>query len=271
MSKIWFVTGSSRGLGRQFVEAALSRGDRVAATARNTDALSDLVDVHGDAILPLTLDVTDKAAAFESVRRAHSHFGRLDVVVNNAGYGLSGTVEEIGEQELRDQFESNFFGAVWVTQAALPLLREQRGGHIIQVSSLSGVVAHPALAGYTASKWALEGLTESLAAEVAPFGVRVTLVEPGPFATDVASSAVFAEPLDFYEPARQRLFAEAFGGKVGDPAAAARALLKIVDTDNPPLRILFGAHAYQFTQQVYAERLKSWAEWAELSAAADGA
>ena len=135
MSKIWFITGSSRGFGRQFAQAALERGDKVAATARNTDSLADLVAAHGEAILPLTLDVTDKAAATEAVQRAHDHFGRLDVVVNNAGYGLFGAVEELTEQQVRDQMETNFFGALWVTQAALPLLRAQGSGHIVQIST----------------------------------------------------------------------------------------------------------------------------------------
>ena len=163
MSKVWFVTGSSRGLGRTFVEAALSRGDKVAATARNAESLADLVAAHGDAVLPLALDVTDKAAVTESVRRAHEHFGRLDVVVNNAGYGLFGAVEELSEQDVRAQIETNLFGALWVTQAVLPYLREQGNGHIIQISSIGGVATYPYLGGYHASKWALEGLSDALA------------------------------------------------------------------------------------------------------------
>lgn len=166
MSKIWFITGSSRGFGRQFAQAALERGDKVVATARNTDSLADLVTAHGAAILPLKLDVTDKAAAFEAVRRAHEHFGRLDVVVNNAAHGLFGAVEELTEQQVRGQMETNFYGALWVTQAALPLLRAQGSGHIVQISTVGGVVSFPNLGGYNASKWALEGLTEALAQEV---------------------------------------------------------------------------------------------------------
>lgn len=151
MSKVWFVTGSSRGLGRSFVEAALSRGDKVAATARKVETLHDLVVKYGDAVLPLELDVTSKAAVFGSVEQARQHFGRLDVIVNNAGYGLSGAVEELTEQQLRDQFETNFFGAVWVVQAAVPHLREQGGGHIIQISSVAGVSGFPLGAAYCAS------------------------------------------------------------------------------------------------------------------------
>ncbi|MFC7106595.1 SDR family NAD(P)-dependent oxidoreductase [Nonomuraea rubra] len=143
MSKVWFVTGSSRGLGRQFVEAALSRGDRVAATARTITGLDDLVDRYGDAVLPLELDVTGRKAVFETVEQAKKHFGRLDVIVNNAGYAQFGAVEELTEQELRDQLETNLFGAVWVIQAALPYLREQRSGHIVQLSSAAGIITMP--------------------------------------------------------------------------------------------------------------------------------
>src|SRR5437899_4210537 len=150
MSKIWFVTGSSRGFGRRFVEAALERGDKVVATARQAQSLADLVAAHGERILPLSLDVTDRAAAIAAVQRAHEHFGRIDVVVNNAGYGLYGMVEEFKEQEIRAQFETNVFGALWVTQTALPYLRAQGSGHIIMLSSVLGIAAFPTTGGYTA-------------------------------------------------------------------------------------------------------------------------
>jgi NAD(P)-dependent dehydrogenase (short-subunit alcohol dehydrogenase family) len=234
MSRVWFVTGSSRGLGRQFVEAALSRGDKVAATARNTDSLADLVTARGDAVLPLALDVTDKAAVTESVRRAREYFGRLDVVVNNAGYGLFGAVEELGEKDIRDQFETNLFGALWVTQAVLPYLRQQAGGHIIQISSFGGVATYPNVGGYHASKWALEGLSDALAQEVAGFGIKVTLVEPGNFATDLdGSSAVRAESLAAYDGVRAAMAAAVGGDAPRGPAAAGLALLKVVDAENP--------------------------------------
>ena len=271
MSKIWFITGSSRGFGRQFAEAALERGDKVAATARNTDSLKDLVAAHGEAILPLTLDVTDRAAATEAVRRAHAHFGGLDVVVNNAGYGLFGTVEELTEQQVRDQMETNFFGTLWVTQAALPLLREQGSGHIVQISTIGGVVAFPNLGGYHASKWALEGLTESLAQEVAGFGIKVTLVEPGGFATDWSgASASFAEQLPVYDQVRAAMAEGWRDMKIGDPTAAGPALLKIVDADTPPLRVFFGTAGLDLLPHVYAERLKTWQDWADVSALSQG-
>ncbi|WP_084966016.1 SDR family NAD(P)-dependent oxidoreductase [Thermoactinospora rubra] len=276
MSKVWFVTGSSRGLGRSFVEAALSRGDKVAATARNAASLDDLVTAYGEAVLPLALDVTDKAAVFEGVKRAKEHFGRLDVIVNNAGYAQIGAIEELTEQQLRDQLETNLFGAVWVIQAALPYLREQRSGHIVQLSSAAGLIAMPLGGAYHASKWALEGLNEALAGEVADFGVKVTIIEPGGFATrsgknpDPLANGHVAEASPIYDGLRRRL--AGFTGKqaAGDPAAAAQALLKIVDSDNPPLRVLFGLGFYPMLQQVYADRLKTWADWQDLSAEAQG-
>lgn len=271
MSKIWFITGSSRGFGRQFTEAALERGDKVAATARNIDSLKDLVAGHGEAILPLTLDVTDKAAATEAVQRAHAHFGRLDVVVNNAGYGLFGTVEELTERQVRDQMETNLFGALWVTQAALPLLREQGSGHIVQISTMGGVTTFPNLGGYHASKWALEGLTETLAQEVAAFGIKVTLVEPGGFATDWSgASASFAEQLPAYDEVRAAMAAGWRDMEIGDPAAVGPALLKVVDADTPPLRVFFGTAPLDMMPHVYAERLKTWQDWADVSALAQG-
>ncbi|MFM9608266.1 SDR family NAD(P)-dependent oxidoreductase [Streptomyces niveiscabiei] len=271
MSKIWFVTGSSRGFGRQFVTAALERGDKVAATARNTDSLADLAAVHGEAILPLALDVTDKAAVTAAVQRAHEHFGRLDIIVNNAGYGLFGAVEELSEQQVRDRMETNFFGALWVTQAVLPLLRAQGSGHIVQISSVGGVAAFPNLGVYNASKWALEAASEALAQEIAGFGIKVTLVEPGGFATDWSgSSADFAGQLPAYDGVRAANAAYWRNFRHGDPAATGAALLKVVDADNPPLRVFFGASPLQIVPQVYAERLKIWEEWADVAAEAQG-
>ncbi|MGA5761524.1 SDR family NAD(P)-dependent oxidoreductase [Nonomuraea bangladeshensis] len=276
MSKVWFVTGSSRGLGRAFVEAALSRGDKVAATARTAASLDDLVAAHGEAVLALEMDVTDEAAVRESVKRAREHFGRLDVIVNNAGYAQVGAVEELTGQQLRDQLETNLFGALWVIQAALPYLREQGSGHIIQLSSAAGLIAMPLSGAYSASRWAIEALNESLAQEVADFGIKVTLVEPGGYATrsgknpDPLNNGHMAEPNPIYDGLRRRI--AAFAGKqpAGDPAAAAQALLKLVDSDNPPLRVLFGQGFYPMLQQVYADRLKTWADWQDLSAQAQG-
>ncbi|WP_316519841.1 SDR family NAD(P)-dependent oxidoreductase [Kitasatospora brasiliensis] len=270
MSKVWFVTGSSRGLGRAFVEAALSRGDRVAATARDTGRLAGLAAAHGDTMLPLPLDVADRDAVHHAVHRAHRHFGRLDVLVNNAGYGLSGAVEELTEEQLRDQLDTNLFGPLRVVQAALPLLRAQGSGHIVQISSVAGVAAFPLGGGYCASKWALEGLSEALAQEVAGFGVKVTVVEPGSYATDAIASAVQAKEDPHYDGLRAAFAAHAETLDVGDPAAAGRALLRLVDAERPPLRVFFGTQGRPMLRQVYADRLGTWADWAELSAEAHG-
>ena len=204
-SKTWFITGASRGFGREWTIAALERGDRVAATARDTSTLDDLAQKYGDALLVLHLDVTDREADVAAVQQAHEHFGRLDVVVNNAGYGQFGLIEEISEEEARAQFETNVFGALWVTQAALPILREQGSGHLLQVSSIGGISAFPNIGIYNASKWALEGFSQALAAEVADFGIKVTLIEPGGFDTDWGgASAKHATPLPAYQRSHPR-------------------------------------------------------------------
>lgn len=277
MSKTWFVTGSSRGLGREFVKAALARGDGVAATARNTRSLDDLVATYGNAVLPLELDVADRAAVFESVERAHEHFGRLDVIVNNAGYAQIGAIEELSERHLRDQLETNLFGPFRVIQAVLPHLRAQGTGHVIQLSSVAGLLSMPLGGAYQVSKWAVEALNDTLAQEVAAFGVKVTVVEPAGFATrdgnnpDPLANGHLAEPDPAYDALRHRL--AGFGAKMpaGDPAAAAQALLKIVDSDNPPLRVLFGRGFHEKLRHVYADRLKTWDDWEHLSVAAHGA
>jgi NAD(P)-dependent dehydrogenase (short-subunit alcohol dehydrogenase family) len=205
--KTWFITGASRGFGREWATAALDRGDQVVATARHVASLDDLAASYGDAILPLGLDVTDRDADFAAVKLAHDYFGRLDVTVYNAGRGQFGLVEEISEAEIRAQLETNLLGALWVTQAALPYLREQGSGHIVQVSGIGGISAFPNTGAYHASQWALEGLTQSLAAEVAGFGVKVTLIVP-------------MEPVD--------------------PGATRAEALKLVDSPNPPLRLFLG-------------------------------
>src|SRR6195952_1734961 len=209
MSKTWFITGASRGFGREWAIAALERGDTVAATARDTSTLDDLVAQFGDKILPIQLDVTDRAADFAAVAQAHDHFGRLDVVVNNAGYGQFGMVEEISEAEARAQVDTNLFGALFVTQAALPYLRAQGSGHILQVSSIGGISAFPNIGMYNASKWALEAFSQSLAAEVADFGITVTIIEPGAYSTDWGgASARHASPLPAYEAFHEKAVKE---------------------------------------------------------------
>jgi len=270
--KVWFITGTSRGFGREWAQAALDRGDRVAATARDRSSLDGLLASYGEQVLPLELDVTDRDADFAAVAQAHAHFGRLDVVVNNAGYGQFGMVEELSEGEVRDQVETNLFGALWVTQAALPFLREQGSGHIVQVSSIGGVSAFPSVGAYHASKWALEGLSQSLAQEVAGFGVHVTLVEPGGFATDWGgSSARHAEPLAAYDAVREQAADRpSRRGTPGDPVATREAILAVVDADQPPLRVFFGAAPLAIATADYESRLETWRAWQPVAEAAHG-
>ena len=269
--KTWFITGTSRGFGREWAVAALERGDRVAATARDPETLADLAEEHGDALLALPLDVTDRKAVFATVGRAHEHFGRLDVVVNNAGYGQFGMVEEVSEQEARDQFETNVFGALWVTQAALPYLREQQAGHILQVSSIGGISAFPNIGIYNASKWALEAFSQSLAQEVAGFGIKVTIIEPGGYSTDWGgSSAKHATAMTEYDAAREQMQQRRAAAVPGDPTATREAVLKVVDAENPPLRIFFGDGPLAIATRDYESRLATWREWEPVSIEAHG-
>jgi NAD(P)-dependent dehydrogenase (short-subunit alcohol dehydrogenase family) len=271
--KVWFITGTSKGFGHVWAEAALERGDKVAATARDTDSVRDLVERFGESVLPIELDVTAKAAVDAAVKQAHEHFGRLDVVVNNAGYGLFGTIEEVSEEQARAQIETNLFGALWVTKAALPYLREQGSGHIIQVSSIGGVQAFATVGLYHASKWGLEGFSQALQAEVEEMGIHVTLVEPGGYATDWSgSSAVRAERLPAYEKVwrkREEMFSSATRTR-GVPEATGPAILQVVDAEEPPLRIFFGAAPLQMIRPEYAQRLATWEAWDEVSKAAQG-
>jgi NAD(P)-dependent dehydrogenase (short-subunit alcohol dehydrogenase family) len=271
MSRTWFITGSSKGFGREFVLGAARRGERVAATARNTSSLDDLVAEFGDLVVPIQLDVTDRGQVERAVKQAHEALGRLDVVVNNAGYGLFGAVEEITEQQLRDQLETNLFGTFHVTQAVLPILREQGAGHIVQISTIGGVAAFPTLGGYHASKWALEGLSESLAQEVAGFGVKVTLVEPGGFDTDWSgASAVFADPQPHYDGLREAMAARRAGSESPKPVGFGDALLSIVEADQAPLRVFFGEMPLHIAPAVYQQRLDTWQAWAPVARAAEG-
>jgi NAD(P)-dependent dehydrogenase (short-subunit alcohol dehydrogenase family) len=270
-NKTWFITGTSRGFGYEWTKAALERGDRVAGTARDPSTLDDLKTAHGDALLPLALDVTNREAAFGAVKRAHEHFGRLDIVVNNAGYGHFGMVEEISEPEARAQIETNLFGALWVTQAALPFLREQGSGHIVQVSSVGGISAFPNVGIYHASKWALEGISQALAQEVKEFGINVTLVEPGGFSTDWSGpSSKRSEPNPVYDGLRERQQQWRASNVPGDPTASAAAIMRVVDADPPPLRVFFGASPLRLAEADYAGRLATWREWQPVAELAQG-
>jgi len=270
-SKVWFITGTSKGFGRVWAEAALARGDRVAASARNAKTLASLVERYGDRVAVLTLDVTDKSAVEAAIAEAHARFGRLDVVINNAGYGLFGSIEEVSEAEARAQIETNLFGALWVTQAALPIMRAQKSGHIIQVSSIGGVNAFPTVGLYHASKWGLEGFSQALAAEVAGFGIKVTIVEPGGFATEWGGpSAKRAKQIPAYDGARATIASFRSGNTPGDPEATGPAMLKIVDATEPPLRIFLGSSGLPMTRKEYARRIETWEKWNDVSLEAQG-
>jgi NAD(P)-dependent dehydrogenase (short-subunit alcohol dehydrogenase family) len=269
--KVWFITGTSKGFGRVWAEAALERGDQVVATARDASTLAPLVENYGDSVLTMALDVQDQDADFAAVKQAHERFGRLDIVVNNAGYGLFGAVEEISPAQARDQIETNLFGALWVTQAALPIMREQGSGHIIQVSSIGGVTAFAGVGLYHASKWGLEAFSQSLSIEVADFGIKVTLVEPQGFSTDWSGpSGVRAEEMDVYEPMREEQTQRRGGAKPGDPDATGEAILKLVDAEKPPLRCFFGATAFELVRPDYESRIATWEEWDWLAKEAHG-
>ncbi|MFI6128141.1 SDR family oxidoreductase [Micromonospora sp. NPDC051141] len=269
--RTWFITGASRGLGRAFAGAALDRGDRVVAAAR-TVTPDDFDARHGDRLLALTLDVTDRAAVFAAVTTAVEHFGRLDVVVNNAGTLSMGMVEEFTEAEARAQFEVNLFGALWVSQAVLPHLRAQRSGHIVQVSSISALGGFPSTGMYSASKFALEGMSEALAMEAAAFDVTLSIVQPGGYWTDLYDSMQTTTPIDAYAPLRAELARQWAEDSVdSEPRLAAEALLRLVDSDDPPLRLLLGSMVYDLAFDIARRRMDTWARWERVSRAAEHA
>ena len=270
--KIWFITGASRGFGRVWTEAALKRGDKVAATARKLASIADLNEKHGENVLTLELDVTDPEQVKRVVMQAHTHFGRLDFVLNNAGYALVGTIEEASAEDVRALYETNIMGPLSVIKAALPLLRKQGGGHILGTSSNVGHVTLPVIGYYCSSKWAFEAIHESLAAEVKPFGIKVTIIEPGAYATEFGSqeSLQFAAGLNIYTDFKAQFFEGLSNLEKGDPNATPVALFKMVDSDNPPLRFHLGRHNLPGVRAVYAERLATWEAWDSVSSAAQG-
>ncbi|WP_410816230.1 oxidoreductase [Micromonospora sp. 050-3] len=269
MSKTWLITGSSRGLGRQLAESVLRAGHCLVATARRPDQLTDLVDSYGDRVRAIALDVTDPAAARAAVGTAVQAFGRLDVVVNNAGYADVASIEDMPEDEFRAQIDANFHGVVNVTRAALPTMREQGGGHIIQISSVGGRVGGPGLGAYQAAKWAVGGFSEVLAKEVAPFGIKVTVAEPGGMRTDWAGSSMRTLPIsDPYkaviEPTIARLRA-ASGNQPGDPARISQVILDITEVPDPPVHLLLGADAVAVAQAAAEALAASDAKWRAVS------
>ncbi len=270
-SKVILITGASRGLGKIWAEAFLKRGDKVIATARNIDSLKELKAEYGEAMLPLQLNVNDREQCFAVVKQANEHFGAIDILINNAGYGLFGAIEETSEQEARDQFDTNVFGLLWMTQAIIPVMREQGHGHIIQISSLLGIVSGPVLGIYNASKWAIEALSESLAAEVKGFGINVSIVEPNAFGTDWSGdSAIKAKSIAHYDGIKETFYGYFKPEMIGYPEATVPAILKLADSEQPPLRLFLGKFTLPRVQQVYADRLAVWDSWKEVSIAAHG-
>lgn len=271
-SRVWFITGASRGLGRAFAEAALAAGDQVAVAARTRSALDELAAAHPDRVLPLTLDVTDRGAVQVAVDAAVAHFGRLDIVVNNAGTLSMGMIEEFTEAEARAQMEVNFFGALWVSQAVLPHLRAQRSGHIVQVSSIGGLAGFPLSGMYAASKFALEGMSEALALEAGEFGVSLSILQPGGYWTDLYSAMANTTPIEAYAPLRAQLEAQWAEGSVdSEPALAAEALLTLVNSDEPPLRLLLGDMVYDLAFHLTRAKTATWSAWEKTSRAAERA
>lgn len=270
--KTWLITGASRGLGYSFAKAALEAGDEVIATARNVASLSSLAQFGKDRLVVLPLDVTAKETIVPTAEAALAAFGKIDVLVNNAGYGLDGALEENTEAEVRHQMEVNFFGVIWLMQAILPSMRERKSGHIVQISSVAGVGGFPSLGMYCASKWALEGLSEGMAGELAPFGVKMTIIQPGAFRTDWAGDQSMIrsermEPYEFLTPQRERM--RTMSGQAGDPERAAQALLQICDMEEPPLRIVFGDAATKNAIAITEARLANWKTWQAMGSATD--
>lgn len=268
--KVWLVTGASRGFGRIWTEAALRRGDKVVATARKAETLADLVATFGDAVLPLVLDVTDRDAVFAAVAEGHRHFGRLDVIVSNAGYAYMSAVEEIEPEDARANFETNVFGTLSVIQAALPFLRAQGSGHILTLSSIGGVLSFPTGGIYLATKFAVEALSEALAGEVAGFGINVTILEPGSFRTGFENSVKLAAPMPEYEAAFKSIRATFKPEMRGDPQATSAAVLAVVDAEDPPLRLLLGNISLPVIKKVYEARMSTWEAWKDVADAAQG-
>jgi NADP-dependent 3-hydroxy acid dehydrogenase YdfG len=269
---VWFITGASRGFGQVWAEAALKRGDKVAATARKLESIAGLKEKYGENVLTLELDVKNPEQVKTAVEQAHAHFGRLDIVFNNAGYSLVGTIEEASADDIRVLYETNVIGPVAVIQAALPLLRKQGGGHILGTSSNLGHVTLPVIGYYCSSKWAFEAIHESLATEVKPFGIKVTIIEPGAYATEFGSqqSLKFAQNLDIYTDFKAAFFDSLKAMERGDPNATADALFQIVDAENPPLRFFMGNQCLPWVRDVYQERMATWEAWEAVSNAAQG-
>ncbi len=274
MSKVWFITGTSTGFGRELAEAALQAGNQVVATARKPEVLSDLTQKYGDKVLAVALDVTKPDTIAAAVEAAKAKFGRIDVLVNNAGYAVVGGFEEITDAQFRDQYETNVFGVVNVLRAALPTLRAQKSGYVLNVSSVVGLTAPPALSAYASSKFALEGISEALAAELKPMGIHVILVEPGSFRTAFGVTGVPKgdNPIPEYAASTNGILAwleGSIGQQPGDPKKAAQAMLDIADNPDPPLRLLLGSDALQMLRQKLDSLEANISAWTKVTTSTD--
>jgi NAD(P)-dependent dehydrogenase (short-subunit alcohol dehydrogenase family) len=273
MTKIWFITGSSRGLGRSLTEAVLASGDKVAATARNTETLNDLVEKYPDQIYPVKLDVTQYDDVYRAVADVVSHFGRIDVLVNNAGFGIVGAAEAFTDEQVRSQLETNLYAPIEITRAVLPHMRKQRSGRILQISSIGGRVGNPGVSIYQAAKFGLGGFSEALAKEVAPLGIFVTCVEPGGFRTDWAgASMTYAPHVEGYETTvgvRTELFTSGKFIPMGDPDKAAKVMVELAENPAPPVHLVLGSEAIGMLKQANASRQAEMEKWLPVSISTD--
>jgi NAD(P)-dependent dehydrogenase (short-subunit alcohol dehydrogenase family) len=272
MSKVWFITGSSRGLGRSLTEAVLANGDLVAATARNPEQLKDLADKYPGSIYPLPLDVTNKAQIIAAVENTIKKFGRIDVLVNNAGFGIVGAAEAYSDEQVRSQLETNLYAPIEITRVVLPYMRKQRSGRILQISSIGGRVGNPGLTIYQAAKFGLGGFSEALAKEVKPLGILVTSVEPGGFRTEAFTSMTSAPEVEGYEKTvgiRKELFKSSDFIPMGDPDKAAKAMIALVDDPEPPIHLVLGSDAIDRVKQADVARIGEMEKWLPVSASTD--
>ncbi|KOS05744.1 short-chain dehydrogenase [Flavobacterium akiainvivens] len=271
--KVWFITGSSRGFGRIWTEAALKRGDKVAASARNVNSIAVLKETYGDQVLTLEVDVTNPEQVQNAIVHTKEYFGRLDVVVNNAGYSLVGTIEESHTDEVKEMYETNIMGSIHVIQAALPIFRSQGYGHILGTSSAVGIYSNPLIGYYCSSKFAIEAIYDSLSKEVAGLGIKVTMIEPGAYNTEFGSPdslKMASKNLGIYDELKSNLMANLQTLERGNPTATPEAIFAVVEAEKPPLRLLLGKNDLPYIKQIYAERIDEWEAWKAISEAAQG-
>lgn len=270
-SKVWFITGASSGLGYEFTKKALESGDKVIGVSRNTDGLMGFEENYAETFKSFKLDITDRASVFKVIGNAIDHFGKLDIVVNNAGNMILGMIEEFTEDEIKQQIDTNFYGAVWVSQAVMPYLRVQKSGHIVQISSIGGILSGPMTGIYSASKFALEGFSEALAQEASHFGVHVSIVEPGGYWTNLYTKMQFATLNEDYNSVRDALANQDIESKDSHPKEAAQALMKLVNSDKPPLRLILGSQVFDAAIDNAENKMKEWKDWEDVSRSAEKA